>query len=410
MPAGRRRSRSTGTSRSRRSVVKKPAPLGTDSALTLRGGHRPQGGPGDCVELSYWDLWFALVAEADFDGDWERLRQRFREDRAKLFSRESAERKLSHVRDLHQRLQQAGVGMADILRHADPSPGELRRARNRVLKRELREREWSEAMRHTPKQRWSAHALRGFWPLFPVSPQEHADRLGAQFQTRGWFSAEQSFGIERKLDKFLDSVDRTLNKRRHAEAQAMLRAFLTVVIELMEVADDSYGCIGDTFQRGFTKYLDLPCDRTSIEEQVFFHDLLTLLIWEDYGLTYEQTDGYFERIAPDEGDLCIDYLRRQIEELRADDLDYQFDEALTLLGQVIAEQNRFELFEDLAQEMGTRHWKRIIVLADRAIRKRKRKLAEAVFDAALGPGMHEGLLKKKYEQLKQGKWDPDPRR
>ena len=51
-----------------------------------------------------------------------------------------------------------------------------------------------------------------------------------------------------------------------------------------------------------------------------------------------------------------------------------------------------------------------IVLADRAVKQRKRKLAIAVFEAALSPGMHEGFLRKKYEQLKKGKWSPDPRR
>jgi hypothetical protein len=50
------------------------------------------------------------------------------------------------------------------------------------------------------------------------------------------------------------------------------------------------------------------------------------------------------------------------------------------------------------------------VLADRAVKKRKRKLAVAVFEAALSPGMHDGFLWKKYEQLQQGKWNPDPQR
>ena len=41
---------------------------------------------------------------------------------------------------------------------------------------------------------------------------------------------------------------------------------------------------------------------------------------------------------------------------------------------------------------------------------RKRRLAVAVFEAALSPGMHEGFLRKEYEQLQKGKWSPDPRR
>jgi hypothetical protein len=208
----------------------------------------------------------------------------------------------------------------------------------------------------------------------------------------------------------LERVVSLLNRDQYAQAQAMLRAFLTVVIELTPVVDDSFGCVGSSFHDGFAKYLAIPLAETGIERAVFFHDLLMLLIWEDYGLTYDQTDRYFERLTPEESDLCIDYLRQQREEFKGDDLDYQYEEALTLLGQVAAEQNRFDLFEDLASQMGTRHWKRIVVLADRAVKKRKRKLAVAVFEAALSPGMHEGFLRQKYEQLQRGKWNPDPTR
>jgi hypothetical protein len=235
-------------------------------------------------------------------------------------------------------------------------------------------------------------------------------KLASRFRTRGWFSASQSSRLADRLDEFVKVAVGELDNDQPAQAQAMLRAFLTVLIELMEVADDSYGSLGDSFHGGFAPYLAIPLEATGIEETVFFHDLLSLLIWEDYGLTYDQMDGYFERLTSEAGDLCMDYLRQQIEELQDDNLDYQAETALTWLGQIAAEQNRFERFEALAQEMGTRAWKRIIVLADRAVKKRKRKLAAAVFEAALGPGMHERFLREKYEQLTSGKWNPDPRK
>jgi hypothetical protein len=385
-------------------VIKKSAPVGPDCAFVLSTASKP------ALTLSYWDLWFALVADADFEGSWERFVEHLQGQKATRVGRDGVERKLSHLRDLQQRLQQAGVELGDIMAQADRSPLAVRRARQQVLERELRTSAWSEAMRYTPKQRRYAHALRGFWPYFPVSPTSYADRLAAQFRTRGWFSENQSFGIARKLDTFMDGVATLSQQGQYGQGQAMLRAFLTVVIELMEKADDSFGCIGDSFHRGFTHYLALPRDVTGIDPTVFFHDLLTLLIWEDYGLTYDQTEGYFAGLTPDEGDRCIAYVQQQMQELRDDDLDYQYEEALTLLGQVVAEQSRFERFEALAQEMGTRHWKRIIVLADRAVKKRKRPLAVAVFEAALVPGTHEGFLRQKYEQLKKGKWSPDPRR
>jgi hypothetical protein len=385
-------------------VVKKSTPVGRDCALVLPTAS------GQALELSYWDLWFTLVADADFEGSWERFVTHLRGQKNQGGSSRLAERKLSHLRELERRLRHAEVAISAIVAQVDQLPVELRRARHQVLTREPREDEWSEAMRHTPRQRHYAYALRGFWPCFPVSPASYAARLASQFTTRRWFSENQSFGLARKLDTFLDEVASVIQQDQYPQAQAMLRAFLTVVIELMEVADDSFGCLGDSFRNGFAKYLAMPCVETGIDATVFYHDLLTLLIWEDYGLTYDQTEGYFAGLTPDEGDLCIAYVQQQMQALQADDLDYQYEEALTLLGQIVAEQQRFEWFEALARDMGTRQWKRIIVLADRAVKQRKRPLAVAVFEAALGPGMHEGFLRQKYEQLKKGKWSPDPRR
>jgi hypothetical protein len=400
----RRPSPTTDQSARSRAVVKKSTPVGRDCALVLPTASAPP------LELSYWDLWFALVADVDFDGSWERFAAHLRGRKNQGGSSRLAERQLSHLRDLERRLRQANVEISAIVAQIEQGPVELRRARNQVLTREPRESEWSDAMRHTPRQRHYAYALRGFWPCFPVSPASYAARLASQFATRRWFSENQSFGLARKLDTFLDEVASVIQQDQYAQAQAMLRAFLTVVIELMEVADDSFGCLGDSFRDGFAKYLAMPRDATGITATVFFHDLLTLLIWEDYGLTYDQTEGYFARLTPDEGNLCIAYVQQQMQALQADDLDYQYEEALTLLGQIVAEQQRFEQFETLARDMGTRQWKRIIALADRAVKQRKRPLAVAVFEAALSPGMHEGFLRQKYEQLKKGKWSPDPRR
>jgi hypothetical protein len=46
---------------------------------------------------------------------------------------------------------------------------------------------------------------------------------------------------------------------------------------------------------------------------------------------------------------------------------------------------------------------------DRAVKKRKRPLAVRVFEAAMHPGAHLDFLTRKYEQLIQGRWNPDPR-
>ena len=111
-----------------------------------------------------------------------------------------------------------------------------------------------------------------------------------------------------------------------------------------------------------------------------------------------------------QADLCVKHLRHEVAALRDEDLDYQSEETLTLLGQVVAEQDRFDLFEDLAREMGVREWQRIIRLADRPVKKLKRPLAFMVFGVAQTKGSHLDFLTKKYEQLNLGNWNPDPRK
>src|SRR5689334_10123754 len=168
-----------------RAVVKKSTPVGRDCALVLPTASAQP------LALSYWDLWFALVADADFDGSWERFVAYLRGQKNQGGSSRLAERKLSHLRDLERRLRHAKVEISAIVAQVDQLPGELRRARHQVFTREPRADEWSDAMQHTPRQRRYADALRGFWPCFPTAPTSYAARLASQFATRRWFSENQ---------------------------------------------------------------------------------------------------------------------------------------------------------------------------------------------------------------------------
>jgi len=385
---------------------KRPVPLGTDPALTLPSEK------DEALHVTFWDLWFALVAVRECDGDFERLSHRLGQQKSVFsFDERSVERKRSHLRDLETRLATAGLTAGDVVAAAGAlARTEVRRAPKRVLEHSERDREWSQAMRNTPRKRRAEHALRGYWPRFPVSPQPYAEEIGSHFQTKSFFPERASFGISKTLHRYVGKADKLSKSGNYSEAQALLRGWMTAVIDLMGHADDSFGSIGMSFDDGFAAYLKVPLEETGIDESVFFPDLLDFLVWEDYGLTNDRIEGYFKGLTPAQADLCIGHLRRQIDELRADDLKYQSEEALTLLGQVVAEQERFDMFEGLAKEMGAREWKRVIRLADRAVKKRKRPLACEVFEAALTKGSHLDFLTKKYEQLKAGKWDPDPRR
>jgi hypothetical protein len=386
---------------------KMPTPRGNEPALALRTAS------GGDLALCHWDLWMCLLAQRDFGEDLERLASEMRARRDGAAGspgvyREDWKARLSHLRDLQRRLREAGADVAAVIAAAGKRPaGDMRRAANKVLGKSALSSEWSEAMRWTPDRRGLAHALRGYWPRFPVSPESSAAEIAAGFKTRGYYTERESFSISHRLDRYAAQAAKLAAEGRFPEALALFRAVLTAAIEVLGKADDSCGAIGQSFQEAFKHYLALPLARTGIEERIFFQDLLTLLVWEDYGLTFDQTDGYFGKLSPAQGDLCAAFLRAQIEQLRGDDLEYQSDQALTLLGQVAAEQRRFETFEALAREMGSESSHRILRLADAAVKARKRGLAERVFEAANSdPGPHRETLRKHCEQLKRGAWDP----
>lgn len=383
----------------------RPVPIGTDTACRVH-----TCGKGANLPISYWDLWFAIVTVERYEGDLGRLAEYFREERSRSLDREAVTGKLSHLRDLQHRLQEAGVSLSTVLDAAGPGlvKQESRRAPGRVLKHNERQNERSAPMRCPPLKRLYPAVLRQHWPRFPVSPEPYAERLAKRFKWNGLYGENASHGLARKLDSETARAEKLLAKRAVAEALAMLRGLMTVAVELIAIADDSYGAIGDSFQEAFGLYLRLPWDASGIECEVFLRDLLDFLIWEDYGLTDRQRDGFFAALSSERADYCLDHLRRRQTELMAIDLDYQAEEALTLIGHVVAEQRRFELFEDLAREMAAEAWHPIVLMADVAEKEGKTDLAKAVFEAALTHGPHLDFLRHKYEQLLAGDWNPDP--
>lgn len=50
--------------------------------------------------------------------------------------------------------------------------------------------------------------------------------------------------------------------------------------------------------------------------------------------------------------------------------------------------------------MGTREWQRITTMSETAEKHGRYDLAMAVYEACLGPGMHEDFLREKYQKIK----------
>ena len=135
--------------------------------------------------------------------------------------------------------------------------------------------------------------------------------------------------------------------------------------------------------------------------EILLQDLVELMIWEDYAFTDTGKPIFFAELATHEVPLVESILREQWDELRDLELDYRAEEALTMLGMLYREQLMFDQFVPMAKAMGTRAWQRITTMSERAEEHDRHDLALAVYEACLGPGLHEEFLRKKYRELKK---------
>jgi hypothetical protein len=141
---------------------------------------------------SYWDLWFGVVALADYDGALDELAVAI-EEGGRLSGGGTAEAKLSHLDDLRRRMAQAGIDAQTLVAGEDTDPKIRAKARAKVLKQALYPRDMTEPMWHPPRERLYERALHGRWSRFPVSPEPFYERLcnglGEGFRSKG-----QTFG------------------------------------------------------------------------------------------------------------------------------------------------------------------------------------------------------------------------
>jgi hypothetical protein len=352
------------------------------------------------LKVTYWDFWIADVLTREFEGDWDKMCDHFRAEKAgRSFRRHSAEELLNHLHLLRQTLDRAGLTVGDILEEADPAflKKQFRKARRKVLEMGYQDRERSPWMIHTPRRKRKARAMRGHWKHFPVSPQEYADMLERRYKTSGWYKAGQSFALQSKLSA---SLKKRAEHASLAELFALYRAFLAVVAENMDMVDDSYGVIGDLYQTVFEEYLQFDRAALDMPLEILLQDLIELIIWEDYGGTDHGKPIFFASLASPEVPLVESILQEQWDELRELELDYQAEEALTMLGMFYQKQQMFDKFVPMAKAMGTREWERITTMSEMAEKQGRYDLAVAVYEACLGPGFHEKFLREKYRELK----------
>lgn len=360
----------------------------------------PVFGPESWSEMvgrpwSYWDLWFAAVAVADYSGRLEKLEAHLVGNlRDHVDGRRGAESKLSHLADLRSRLDDADLTPADLATAevlADKRV--VARARNKVSDRWVEGRSLTLAMVETPRVRFVRRARYGRWGTFPADPGLYYKSFRRHVEVKEHISKRRSFASVDYVEDRLRALDQP--RLATAERLALYRAFHTAGLELADRTDDSHGNVGQLRRDAWHTYLELDWQATGLSSEDYWADLCDLVVFEDYGLDYKEETLAWQRVPSGQVDLVGGFLLSLATECASHYLDYQAEEALQQIAWLAVAGRRFNRYVEAAARLGSEHWMPIEAMAESALHSGRRELAVDVFRAADRPGFHQQHLRRR---------------
>jgi len=350
-------------------------------------------------EITYWDVWIAILLNNSFDNKWDDLINYLYKNHSRQ-SRNNCESMVAHIEYLRDELSDKGLSPTDILIDLDEDflKKQEKKAQKKVIELSFQDKEKSKWMHNTPRNIFFEDALQGNWDIFPINPQKQAEALRKKFKKKTLYKKGQTHALEEKLASYIEKQEM---KATLPKLFALYRAFLTVILENMENIDDSYGTIGDLSISVFEKYLELDWRQLPVDADGYFTDIIKYVVWEDYGLTDDAYPAMFTKLTKSEIKVIELLLQTEREKLIKHHLTYQAEDALTMLGSLYVKNYLFDKFVPIAQEMGSRAWKRILVLSEAAEIKEEYEIALSIFDVAIkDSGYHTEYLRKEYSKLK----------
>ncbi|SFV66740.1 hypothetical protein MNB_SV-12-1854 [hydrothermal vent metagenome] len=285
--------------------------------------------PDVFFDVTYWDLWIAILVNNRFNNKWEDLITYLRKNHSHYHD-DDCEGIIAHIEHLHNKLSHKGLTFADILIDIDNDlmKKQEKKAKSKIIKFSFRDGEKSDWMYQTPRNIFYKEALYGHWDIFPINPKQEVEALQKKFKTKSFYTEDQSFALEDKLTSYIEKKEK---KASLAELFALYRAFLSVILENINNIDDSYGVIGDLTGDVFKGYLELDWRELSIDTSEYLNDIIKYIIWEDYGLTYEIYPILFTKLTKAEIKIAKSILQSEQKKLAKYHLDYQAKEASSML-------------------------------------------------------------------------------
>jgi hypothetical protein len=235
------------------------------------------------ADWTYWDLWMCVACHLDAKGDWDEFDRLLTEKRTTGDGRPSefSERLWSHLLDLRPRIEAAGLSPEDLAVKA--ITGAPARARAKLYKRSLSERDMSASMLKPPSTCLEQRAEMGSWPQFPRDPQIYLDQLEKLVTYRG-YGYQQTSRLTDDLPVHLELLEKTTGDDV-ASLLALHRAGLTFAYRLANYVDDSSDDFGNMARCQLDDYVALDWRATGLDPHVYWHDLLQYLCHaENFGM------------------------------------------------------------------------------------------------------------------------------
>jgi len=376
----------------------RPTPLlGPEPWKTVRG-----------IPFTTWDLWLLTLAiagdESGLDGVATKLRERSRTQHGS--ARDDSEAKLSQLDDLRERLAKLKMTPKDPVLKEARDQRFVTKARKKLLEQTVPERDYTDAMRETPRRRLERRARSGYWPKFPVSPEPYAVELLSIVEEYRYYNESQGIRLAERLDARFDKLAKRVG-RNIPKSLALNRAMLFACLAAQERADDSSGEVGMVFTSAIKRYAALDWELTGIDVEVYIRDAVEFSVWEDYGQD-EELEALFRNLDQKHGELALSIFDETVGELERYGLfDHQVSGALGFRSVLLIAHRRFDDFVPLATKIGSSAWRPIVTMAEAAMRAMKPDLALAVFGAANQPGMQREYLAKECVRV-TGKTMPSP--
>jgi hypothetical protein len=356
------------------------------------------------VPFTTWDLWLMVLAvtgdEIGLDGVETKLVERTRDPGG--FARDDAEAKLSQLDDLRARLTALNLEPGAVALKEARNPKIVAKARTKILEQTVPERDYTDAMRETPRVKLERRARTGHWKDFPVSPEKYAGDLLSIVEARSHYNESQAISLGWRLASRWEKLTKKATKEP-AEALALHRAMLLVCLRAQDRANDSCGQVGMVFSDAIGKYAAVPWEKTSIRPEVYVRDAVEFATWEDYGQS-DELEAIFAKLDRRHGDLAVRVLHETVAELERHGLfQYEVEQALAFKAVLLIAHGRFDEFVPLATKLGSSAWRPIVTMAEAAMKAKKPDLALAVFGEANQPGMHQKYLAEECRRVTRKK-------